>query len=354
MLMTRRDLLKSMSLLAAAPLARPPGAPRSRMCLAYTSFAVRLLQGRDILKSTASALPADSFLDLCVRFGAGGAQLDWSQIEARDPDALARLRSRIERDRLALELSVPSSSLETATAYADMVRVATALGVARVRVALLYGRRYETFKTREEWTTWHDKWRRTLKSMRDTIDGQPILVGIENHKDFHAPELVDLLQALDTPRIGACVDFGNNIALLESPLETMKALAPFAVTTHVKDMAVRRTDDGFELSEVPLGQGLLPLNEMIAELHRHRKDAPLCLEMITRDPLRVPYKTDGYWIALDRPPAARMERFEQDVLAKAWTRDLPHITGRAANDQVANEDENVRRSMEYARATLQL
>jgi sugar phosphate isomerase/epimerase len=324
------------------------------MCLAYTSFAVRLLQGRDILKSTAAALPADTFLDLCVRFGAGGAQLDWSQLESRDAAALARLRSRIDRDRLALELSVPSSALETPDAYADMVRVATALGVTRVRVALLYGRRYETFKTREDWNAWHGKWRRTLSAMRDTIDGQPILVGIENHKDFHAAELVDLLHALDTPRIGACVDFGNNVALLESPLDTVKALAPFAVTTHVKDMAVRRTDEGFELSEVPLGEGLLPLAEMIAALRVHRPEVPLCLEMLTRDPLRVPYRTDGYWIAIDRPPGPAMARFEQDVLAKAWTRELPHITGRTPAGQIAHEDDNVRRSMAYARSSLHL
>jgi sugar phosphate isomerase/epimerase len=354
MLMTRRDLLKSVTLLAAAPLARPPADARSRMCLAYTSFAVRLLQGRDILKSTAAALPADAFLDLCVRFGAGGAQLDWSQIESRDADALARLRSRVDRDALALELSVPSSSLETPAAYAEVVRVATALGVTRVRVALLYGRRYETFKTREEWDAWHGKWQQTLKSMRDTIDAHPILVGIENHKDFHSQELATLLQTLDTPRIGACVDFGNNVALLESPLETMKALAPFAVTTHVKDMAVRRIDDGFELSEVPLGEGLLPLADMLAELRARRPDAPLCLEMITRDPLRVPYRTDGYWIAIDRPPGQALARFEQDVLGKAWTRALPHITGRAPADQVADEDDNVRRSMAYAKSTLRL
>jgi hypothetical protein len=119
-------------------------------------------------------------------------------------------------------------------------------------------------------------------------------------------------------------------------------------------MAVRRSDEGFELSEVPLGEGLLPLAEMIAALRARRPEAPLCLEMITRDPLPVPCKTDGYWIAIDRPSAARMERFEQDVLAKAWTRDLPHITGRTPADQVVAEDENVRRSMSYAQSTLGL
>ena len=350
---TRRDLLKSMSLLAVSPLITPPGV-RSQMCLAYTSFAVRLLQGRDILKSTAAALPAGSFLDLCVQFGAGGAQLDWSQLESHEADALTALRQRVERDHLTLELSVPSSCLETPEAYAEMARVASALGVTRLRVALLYGRRYESFKTREEWTAWRSKWHGTLTSMRSTIDRYPLLVGIENHKDLHARELAELLTALDSPRIGACVDFGNNISLLESPMETMKALAPFAVTTHLKDMAVRQTADGFELSEVPLGEGLLPLADMIAELKAHRPEAPLCLEMITRDPLKVPYKTDAYWIAIDRPEADGLARFERDVLGKGWTRELPHITGQSSAQQVADEDANIRRSMDYARGTLHL
>ena len=80
------------------------------MCLAYTSFAVRMLQGRDILKSTAAALPAGTFLDLCDQFGAGGAQLDWSQLESHETEALTALRRRVERDRLTLELSVPSNA----------------------------------------------------------------------------------------------------------------------------------------------------------------------------------------------------------------------------------------------------
>jgi hypothetical protein len=92
---------------------------------------------------------------------------------------------------------------------------------------------------------------------------------------------------------------------------------------------------------------------MIDELTRHRPDVDLCLEMITRDPLRVPYKTDGYWIAMDRA-AVDVARFEREILGKPSTRDLPRITGLAPADQVALEDELVRRSMAYARTSLRL
>jgi 3-oxoisoapionate decarboxylase len=350
-MITRRAFL---GLAIAMPLARRRAGDRTSMCLAYTSFAVRMLQGRDILKSTAAALPADALFDLCDKFECGGAQLDWSQIVSVEPTALLALRKRVEASHLALELSVPSKYLESPEAYAEMVRVATALGVERIRVALLYGRRYETFKTRDEWTAWGAKWRTTLLSMRKAFEDSPIIVGIENHKDWHAAELVELLRLIASPHVGACIDFGNNISLLESPLETVRTLAPFAVTTHLKDMAVKPTAEGFGLSEVPLGDGFLPLAEIIAILRAQRPDVPMCLEMITRDPLPVPYKTDRYWVAIDRPTPDVLSRFEQEVLGKAWTRDLPMISGLSPEAQIAAEDENVRRSVDYARRTLNL
>jgi sugar phosphate isomerase/epimerase len=348
---TRRQFL---GVVIAAPLGLRAVGNRTGMCLAYTSFAVRMLQGRDILKSTAAALPAEALLDLCGRFGSGGAQVDWSQLTSTDPPALAALRKRVAEGGLTLELSVPSRYLESPEAYEEMAGVAIALGVDRIRVALLYGRRYETFKTRDDWTTWAAKWRTTLVGMRKTFDAHPIRVGIENHKDWHASELAELLHLIDSPRVGACVDFGNNISLLESPIDTIRTLAPFAVTTHLKDMAVKPTADGFGLSEVPLGDGFLPLAEIIGVLRAARPDAPLCLEMITRDPLPVPYKTDRYWVAIDRPAPDALARFEHDVLGNAWTRELPTISGLSPEAQIAAEDENVRRSVEYARKTLKL
>jgi sugar phosphate isomerase/epimerase len=351
--LSRRAFLASVPAAALAARIRAEGEGPG-MCLAYTSFAVRMLQGRDILKSTAAALPASALLDLCVRFGAHGAQIDWSQIESHEPQSLAALKARADRDHLSLELSVPASCLESPQAYADMVKTARALGVTHVRLALLYGRRYESFKTRDEWMAWHAKWVAQLKTMKPVIEAHPLVVGLENHKDHTSVEMAELLHMLDSRSIGVCFDFGNNISLLEEPRQTLEMLAPFVVTTHLKDMAVKPTTDGFELSEVPLGEGLLPLAEMIATLRKHRPDVPMCLEMLTRDPLQVPYKTDRYWIAMDRPSPDALAAFEQHVLSKASATPLPHITGLAPADQIALEDDLVRRSMAYGRDVLKL
>jgi hypothetical protein len=148
------------------------------------------------------------------------------------------------------------------------------------------------------------------------------------------------------------VDFGNNVAFLEDPLELAEALAPFALTTHLKDMAVRPYDQGFELSEVPLGQGFLPLPRIVEVIRKHRPEAPLCLEMITRDPLKVPYLTETYWTTFGGRDEALVERFRAGILSKAWKEPLPKVSGLPLEQMVAAEDENVRRSAAYARAHL--
>ena len=242
------------------------------MCLAYTSFAVRMLQGRDILKSTAAALPPSALLDLCVRFGAHGGQLDWSQIESHEPDALAALKARVDRDHLTLELSVPASCLETPQAYADMVKTATALGVTRVRIALLYGRRYESFKTRDEWTAWHAKWVARAPAMKPAIEAHPVLVGIENHKDFQR-RAGRAAALVGSPKSACCVDFGNNLSLLEDP--DGHHPRPWRPTPS------RRTSRTWPSSRPPTAsscrrcrwaRGCCRSQEMIDELTRHRPD----------------------------------------------------------------------------------
>jgi sugar phosphate isomerase/epimerase len=179
-------------------------------------------------------------------------------------------------------------------------------------------------------------------------------VGIENHKDWRAEELVELIRSVDSRYLGACVDFGNNVALLEDPLDTTRALAPYAVTTHLKDMALRPYERGFELSEVPLGTGICPLAQMIEILRAARPELPLCLEMITRDPLKVPYRDDSYWASFGGQDDARISAFEKRVLSRARVEPLPRVSGSSLEAMQAQEDENVRLSTAFARDTLRL
>ena len=120
-------------------------------------------------------------------------------------------------------------------------------------------------------------------------------------------------------------------------------------------MALRPYERGFELSEVPLGTGICPLAKMIEVLRSARPKLPMCLEMITRDPLKVPYRDDGYWASFGGRDAARIAAFEKRVLSRARSAGpLPRVSGSSLEAMQAQEDENVRLSTAFARDTLHL
>jgi sugar phosphate isomerase/epimerase len=354
--MKRRDFLLSATAMTLRPeLDALLPAPRRRFGIAYTSFVIRMLRGRDVLRGgNASGLPAVDFVELVHSFGGAGGQMDLAQLASTEPAELKRVREAAEKRGLYLELSVPGRSMEDPEAFARAAAAAKGIGARRLRVALLSGRRYEDFHKMEDWRGYVARWHKALPVAAGWLEKEGLQAGIENHKDYLGTELADVLRGIGSRHLGACVDFGNNLALLEDPMATVEALAPFAVTTHVKDMAVRPYEKGFELSEVPLGKGILPLARIVAMLKKARPDVDFCLEMITRDPLKVPCLDDGYWATRDPGDRAKAEAVRAAALAKAWADPLPRTTGLTPEQMLAAEDENVRACMAYAKGTLGL
>jgi sugar phosphate isomerase/epimerase len=151
-----------------------------------------------------------------------------------------------------------------------------------------------------------------------------------------------------------CLDFGNNLALLEDPLAVVETLAPVAVTTHVKDIAVSATDEGLDMAEVPLGEGLLPLAQFVETLRSARPTIRFLLEMITRDPLPVPFARKSYWTTREPEARADAERTAARWLGAASGRRLPRTTGLSADAAIRLEDQHNRACLDFGRATLGL
>ena len=163
-----------------------------------------------------------------------------------------------------------------------------------------------------------------------------------------------MLRRVSSEYVGVCVDFGNSVALMENAMEVVEAYAPFAISTHIKDMGVAEDADGFLLSEVPLGEGYLDLRAMIATLLRANPKIQFNLEMMTRDPLKVPCLTTKYWATFGERNASDLARALGDIRSHAAKQPLPRITGLSAEEKLRVEDENVRKCIAYARRELNL
>jgi hypothetical protein len=109
------------------------------------------------------------------------------------------------------------------------------------------------------------------------------------------------------------------------------------------------------MSEVPLGAGMLDLPRMVAAIRAARPGMTFSLEMITRDPLRVPCLTDRYWSSFgDEVPALDLARFMRRMRASRPRAPLPRISGLSEAERYALEVDLVNRSIAYAGAELGL
>lgn len=331
--MTRRTLL------ASALAASATAAPQTSMGVATTSYMTGW-RPKDTLE----------FLERCRQLGAGGIQASLATLE---PNYLKQLRDKAGQYGMYIELMGGLPRGDT-TAFEATLRASKEVGALCVRSACLGGRRYETFKTLADWNAFVADSKAAVERGLRIAEKHKVRWALENHKDWTTEEFVELLRQYPSEYLGVCVDTGNNLSLLDEPLELVEALAPRAFSTHIKDMGVQPYADGFLLSEVPLGDGFLDLKRMIAILKSRQPTLRLTLEMITRNPLKVPCLTDAYWIPFPARNGRFLARTLRLVSAHTSTKPLPAVEGKSPQAVIEYEEENVRRCLEYAKRQLQL
>jgi sugar phosphate isomerase/epimerase len=118
--------------------------------------------------------------------------------------------------------------------------------------------------------------RRHLPALRDA----GVVLALENHDRFKAAELADLVAACESPWVGICFDTANSFGAGEDTLSALRCLAPHTVNVHLKDVSIRRvpSQQGFLIEGAPLGEGNLPLDEVISTLARTERCRTATLE----------------------------------------------------------------------------
>ncbi|MBI1898091.1 MAG: sugar phosphate isomerase/epimerase [Acidobacteria bacterium] len=323
--MRRRTFLAAATAAAGAPA-------RSRLGIATTCY-LSFWRPRDTLQ----------FLEHAHSIGAAGIQASLASLE---PDYLKRLRARAEQLGLYIEVmaALPRAEMER---FVRTVGAAREVGALCVRSACLSGRRYETFSTLEEWRKFVADSHAAVARAVPVVEKERIPLALENHKDWTVDEMVELLKKHGSDYLGACVDTGNNVAMLDDPMDVVERLAPFALSTHIKDMAVADAPEGFLLSEVVLGEGMLDLRRIMDIIARARPKTRMTLEMITRDPLLVPCLTDKYWATWPGRSPLALARALRMVRVKKFA-SLPRLSGLDRAAQLKIEADNVKKCLAFA------
>jgi sugar phosphate isomerase/epimerase len=355
--MTRRTALKGIILSAANAAAVSQLAAAEAGSVEKTGLGLviyncgirrRLMKQRDASFDLFEPL---TFLKHCHSLGAGGMQ---ANLGVMPRDEVRQLREFAEQHGLFIDaiISPPKSEADT-TRFEAEVKTAAEVGVLAARTVIMPGRRYEQFKTLAEFRAAETQGRQMLELAAPIVVKHRVQLAVENHKDQRIDERIALFKHLDCEYIGACLDTGNSFALLDGAYEPIEALAPYAFTVHLKDQALREYEHGFLLGDIPLGQGSLDLKRMVETIRKAKPKVRFALELITRDALKVPCLTDGYWATMPRVPGPDLARTLRFVRAHA-SGNLQEVSTLPMEEQVSLEDANIAASLRYAREELSL
>jgi len=295
-------------------------------------------------------LEVDRLMGLAAAVGAAGAHGGMTQIDFEWARNTRRLKEELDM-YVEIQTFLPR---EDPAVFEHAVKVASEAGASSLRVVCLLGRRYEMFERLEDWHAAMAGFHRQIAVAVPIVEKHKMPLGIENHKDWRVDQQVALLEQYSSEYLGVTLDTGNNLAVLDDPMETVEKLAPYTFNTHFKDMAVEEYADGFLLSEVPLGEGMLDMKRIVDTIRRARPDVHFSLEMITRDPLAIPCRTDRYRATFDDVNGGALAQMLSRVRANTPRRPLPRISGLTPEQRYALEVEHVERSIVYARDHLGL
>jgi sugar phosphate isomerase/epimerase len=292
------------------------------------------------------------FLERCYQLGAGGMQ---APLGVRDEAYCSSLRKWAESHAMFIEGSVDLASGKfDVERFEKEVLTAKAVGAAVVRTVVIPGRRYEQFNSAEEFARSSQRAAERLRTVEPIMAKHRMRLAVENHKDHRVGERLEFMKQLSSEWIGMCVDTGNSFALCEDPMDVVRAYAPFAFSVHVRDQGVQEYEEGFLFTDTALGKGFLDVPATIRVLREARPGVRFNLEVIARDPLRVPVLTPKYWVVMPGVPATDLARTLRTVKAKTPREPLPMVGSLPLEQQVQCEQRIVEDSLTYAREHLGL
>jgi len=94
------------------------------------------------------------------------------------------------------------------------------------------------------------------------VDG--LVLALENHADLRAQDLEELLEQVGDDRLRICFDTANALRVGDDPAAAATRLAPAIDVLHVKDCAAGWDDPVTGPISVAPGEGVIPLDEILA------------------------------------------------------------------------------------------
>lgn len=111
----------------------------------------------------------------------------------------------------------------------------------------------------------------SLKEAKPIFEEYGVYYAQENHVDFTGKELASIFEEVNSPNMGIALDTANNFGVFRDPDADNLLMAPWAITTHIKDAKiVQKTQEGRYYPLIPvgtvLGEGIIDIPGIVDAL----------------------------------------------------------------------------------------
>ncbi len=139
---------------------------------------------------------------------------------------------------------------------------------------------------------------KVLKDNKSYCVDHGVKIAMENHAgDMHSTELVGLIEEAGKDFVGANMDSGNAVWTLEDPVENLRNLGPYALTTSLRDTAVWESENGVTAQWTAMGEGTTDLGAYFALFRELCPATAVNIETISGFNRELAVKKDEFWKA---------------------------------------------------------
>ena len=302
--MLRRTFLETVP----AALAAAPAAPDVPVKLGFDTYSIRAFRWK-----------APQFLEYAAGLKLDTIQFsDMADYESYEPAYLQKVKDQAARLHISIDAGMgcicPSSKSYSQNGPPARERVLQGLRVAKAVGATAMRCYMGSSADRLGPLPIEAHMENTVnvfKSVRAEALDLGVKIALENHSgDMQAREVKTIIEEAGKDYVASCLDNGNPVLCLEDPFVTLETLAPYVVTTHVRDSAVFETPRGAAWQWVALGDGSVDLARFVEQFRKLCPKSSMQLEIITgRPPAVLPYLEADFWKAFPKMPAAEFARF---------------------------------------------
>jgi 3-oxoisoapionate decarboxylase len=249
------------------------------------------LQGKGTARANPDGKGLEGFIAIAIELKAKVLEIFDPWLAELSDAALVDLRKRLSD----LDMTpVISAGLNMMGPIESALRSARLLDAKAIRLGLspvLEGSR----------NAWGAKWLELQQSIREGLgkyapmaEAEGRILAIENHQDFGSAELVDFCKEFG-PAMGITLDTGNTFPVGEAPMDFVRRVAPLVRHVHFKDYRVQFTDEGYRLVRCAIGDGAVPLKDMMAEIARHHDHMNAVLEPGALEARHIRFLKPDWW-----------------------------------------------------------